>query len=183
MFEISIIEGHAPSSYFWFQPVCVNNKDRIILNDDVEELGEEFSIEEGDIDCFLSYFFYKYFDKENIYNKNRYEYGIGYIRDFEWYLTHNFFTYQALKVMLQDVSCSADMLETDYDNPLLDNLKERFSIYYMCPCDSDDYKLGNDQAIRSHVAVVIDFYRRFVNRLTLMMENNPETFLISIMGP
>lgn len=183
MFEIKIIEGHDPSSYFWFRPVCVNKKDRIILDDDIKELDEEFSIEEGDVDCFLSYFLYKYFDKENVYNKNRYEYGIGYIRDFEWYLTHNFFTYQSLKSMLRDISCSADWLETDYDTPSLDKLKERFSIYYMCPSDSEDYKTGNEQTIRNHVTVVIDFYRRFVNRLSLMMENNPETFLISIMGP
>jgi len=183
MVEIEIVEGHDPSSYFCFQPVYVKNKDKIILDDDIKELDEEFSIEEGYVECFLWYFLNKHFDRENIYNKNRYECGMGYVTDFEWYITHNFFTYQSIKVMLQDISCCADRLETDYDDPVLDDLKKWFSIFYMCSPDSEDYKSGNDQAIRKHIAVVIDFYRRFVKRLTLMMENNPEAFLISIMGP
>lgn len=183
MFEIKIIEGSDSTSYFLFEPVYVNLKKKIILDDDVEGLGEMFSVEESDVYCFLSYFFDKYFDEKNVYNKNRYEYGIGYIKGFEWHLTHNFFTYQSLQAMLQDIAYAADQLEKDYDNPALDKLKERFSIFCMCSSDSEDYKTGNGQAIRNHVAAVIDFYGRFIRRLTLMMENHPETFLISIMGP
>lgn len=182
MFEIKIIEGHDPSSYFWFRPVRVKTT-RKILWEEVEELGEEFSIEEGDVDCFLSHFLYKHFDEELAYNKNRYEYGQGFVRKFEWYLTHNFYTYETLRSMLDDIAHTADLLEIDYDNPTLNDLKKRFSIYYMCPSDCEDYKSGDKQAIRRHIGVVTNFYRRFVSRLSLMMENNPETFLISIMGP
>ncbi len=176
-FEIKIIEGHDPSSYFWFPPVIVQRADRVTYND-VLELDEEFSIEEGDVDCFLSYFFYKYFDEELNYNKNRDE-GEG----FEWYLTHNFFTYDSVKSMLQDISRTADRLEANFDDPSLDEVKESFSIFYLCPQDSADWQADNQSAVRKYVGVITDFYRRFVARITRMMENNPTTTLISIMGP
>ncbi len=107
----------------------------------------------------------------------------AYVREFEWWLTHNFYTYDIIRVMLEDILQTANSLESDYDNPSLDEVKKRFSIYYMCSDDSEDWQTGNKQAIRQHIGVVIDFYRRFVSRLSLMMENNPEAFLISVMGP
>ena len=66
-FEIEIIEGHDPSSYFWFRPVIVHNTEKVTWKA-TEELKEEFSVEEGDVDCFLSYFLFKYFDSELVYN-------------------------------------------------------------------------------------------------------------------
>ena len=181
-FKIDIIEGHDPSSYFWFRPVHVNATAKILW-DEVVEYEEEFSIEEGDVECFLQYFFRKHFDKNLIYNKNRYEPGEGFIENFEWYLTYNFFTYQDLQEIIEDIKHSANLLETDYNNSELDELKKNFSIFYMCAPDSEDYRLGNSNAIESHIDVVIDFYERFTKRLKQMIENNPQTFLISIMGP
>ncbi|MCD8216305.1 MAG: hypothetical protein LUC97_11810 [Clostridiales bacterium] len=51
--------------------------------------------------------------------------------------------------------------------------------------DSDKYIFTKDDsvAIKENVNVVIDFYNRFVKRMNKMMEDNPETNLISIMGP
>lgn len=71
-FQIEIIEGHDTSSYFWFRPVILKESGKILYDEGVE-LEEEFSIEEGDVECFLSYFLYKYFDKNLTYNKRRYE--------------------------------------------------------------------------------------------------------------
>lgn len=45
-FEIEIIEGHDPSSYFWFRPVIVHNTEKVTWKA-TEELKEEFSVEEG----------------------------------------------------------------------------------------------------------------------------------------
>lgn len=93
-FEIEIKENHDSGGYFWIRPVKIEHVSKITW-DNVEELNEEISIEEGDVDCFLAYFFYKYFDGELFYNKNRFE-GEEYIKGFQWYLTFNFFTYETI---------------------------------------------------------------------------------------
>lgn len=181
-YQIEIKEGHDTSSYFWFRPVILKESEKL-SDDGVIELEEEFSIEEGDVECFLSYFFYKYFDENLSYNKRRYEWGMGYISGFEWYLTYNFFTYDTLKEMVKEIEETAALLESDYDNPRLDDIKKNFSIFYMCDRDDYDYINCEHTAIREHISVVIDFYRRFSKRITAMMENNKITTIISIMGP
>lgn len=181
-FQIEIIEGHDPSSYFWFRPVILKESGKILW-EDVVELEEEFSIEEEDIECFLSYFLFKYFDKNLSYNKRRFEYDLGYISDFEWYLTHNFYTYDTLTEMTKEIEEVATLLESDYDNPCLSDIKENFSIYNMCDQGDADYISGDDSAIQDHISVVIDFYHRFTKRITKMMENNKDATVLSIMGP
>ncbi|MCM1577748.1 MAG: hypothetical protein NC078_02965 [Ruminococcus sp.] len=181
-FEIEIIEGHDYSSYFWFRPVTVKLGEKI-RDEDVTELDEEFSIEEGDVECFLAYFFCKHFDNDLVYNKRRFEDGFGFIDGFEWYLTYNFFTYDRIRVLAEDINNTAELLRTDYDNPALADVKKSFSIFYMCPSDDKDYTERNSANIRNHIDVVIDFYNRFTKRILQMLKNNPDTDMISIMGP
>ncbi len=175
-FEIEIQEGHNGGSYFWFRPVTFKNPDKIGY-DDIVELEEEFSIEEEDIWHFLSYFFFKYYDANLVYNKNRYDA----CAEFEWYLTHNFFTYDTICKMVDEILIVSDMLEKDYNNPKLNDIKERFSIYYMTSQDDIDHE--NKDAIQNHIFVVIDFYKRFTKRIIKMMESNKNANVISIMGP
>ena len=110
-FQIEIIEGHDTSSYFWFRPVILKEKGKI-LYDEV-----------------------------------------------------------------------AALLESDYNNPRLDDIKKNFSIFYMCAQNDIDYINHDNTAIQKHVSVVIDFYRRFTKRIAAMMENNKNSTVISIMGP
>ena len=189
MFEIEIKEGHDCSSYFWIRPVRVEPKDKITWKD-VEEMEEEISIEESDVECFLAYFFYKHFDKELLYNKNRYEWSEDeFITHFEWWLTDNFYTYERMRNMLEDITQTALMLKYDYDNPSLQEVKKEFSVYYMCERNSEDYRdyqaslVSKAEVVRKNIGVVIDFYFRFVRRMYQMMRRNPDAFLISIEGP
>lgn len=181
-FEIEIKEGHDSSSYFWFRPVTVKLGEKI-RDEDVTEFDEEFSIEESDVECFLAYFFYKHFDNELIYNKRRFEDGLGFINGFEWYLTYNFFTYESVRALAEDIEGVAELLKSDFDNPALTDVKKSFSIFYMCPSDDKDYIEGNSANIGKHIGVVINFYKRFAKRILQMLDNNPDTDLISIMGP
>ena len=181
--KIEIIEGYADSSCFNFRPVLLNEAGKILW-DEVLELEEEFSIEEGDIECFLWYFLRKYFDENLTYNKMRFDRDLGvYISSFEWYLTHNFYTYDMLKKMVKEIEKVATLLETDYNNPILDGVKENFSILYMCDRNDEDYINRDYGAIPKHISVVTDFYRRFAKRITAMMENNKEANVISVIGP
>lgn len=181
-FQIEIVEGHDTSSYFWFRPVILKESGTILW-DEVVRFEEEFSIEEEDVDCFLSYFFYKHFDENLTYNKRREEEIEGSISGFEWYLTDNFYTYDGLREMVKDIEEMAALLESDYDNPQLDDVKENFSIFYMCSREDEDWMNPNDTSVQRHVSVVIDFYHRFAKRITAMMENNKDANVISIMGP
>ncbi len=149
----------------------------------IAELDEDFSIEEGDVECFLAHFFYKHFDNELIYNKRRFKDGLGFINGFEWYLTYNFFTYESVRALAEDIDSVAELLKADFDNPALTDAKKSFSIFYMCPSDDKGYIEVNSASIRKHIDVVIDFYKRFANRILKMLDNNPDTDLISIMDP
>ncbi|MCD8089225.1 MAG: hypothetical protein LUD81_01120, partial [Clostridiales bacterium] len=88
-----------------------------------------------------------------------------------------------IKDMLSEISEKAQLLSEDYENPQLADLKNNFSPYYMTMDDKyldDEY---NETVVKENIETVIDFYSRFVKRMNKMMEDNPETNLISIMGP
>ena len=181
---IEIKEGSDPSSYFDFTPVIIEKTSKI-TEDDTKYLEEKFVIEEGDIECFLFYFLKKYFDENLLYNRERYDECEGYIHHFEFYLTDNFYNYETLEKMCDEILEVARLLETDYNNVQLDGVKEFFSVFYLCDREDPDYLNRNTskEAMQRHVGVAIDFYRRFVDRIRKMMKNNPNTDLISVMGP
>ena len=72
-------------------------------------------------------------------------------------------------------------------NPLLDELKKKFSVYDFVPdllrTEKKFSDTEADQIIRENINVAIDFYRRFVKRIRLMMEHSTDYDLISFMGP
>lgn len=130
MKEIEIIEGYDPSSYFWIQPAVVADSE-IIEYEDITLFEDEISIEETDVDCFLYYFFNKYFDLKLYCNKKLYGRvvsGEANPNGFEWYLTENFYTYDTMRMMLCEILEIADLLEKDFSNKGLDVIKKRFSI-------------------------------------------------------
>ena len=181
-YQIEIKEGHDYSSYFWFRPVIIT-EGKDYWEDNVIELEEEISIEEEDVRDFLYYFLSKYFDKELPCNGMRDD-GFGNKVDyFEWYLTFNFYTYETMRKMLLEIDEVATLLETDYNNPVLDDIKKGYYIFSMCSRDDPDYISHNNAAIEKHIHVVIDFYRRFTKRMRQMMDNNPNATIISVMGP
>lgn len=193
-YRLEITEGHDGGACFWIYPVVVHKKYNI-GSEDVEKLPEEISLDEDHFVHFLEYFFLKYFDAELPFNKWRIEYRIdgeeyAYVEGFEWYLEHNFYTYDSIGKMLDEIEKTANLLESDYDNeylkPIVEKLVERYSINYMVEYDSEDYHVNkNDQpqAIKKNIHVVVDFYRRFVERINKMMEHNRGTNVICIMGP
>lgn len=190
MKTIEIKQGHDDSSYFWIMPVKVDSCE-LITEDDIEgQYDYEISVEEGNVECFLQYFFYKYFDKTLPYNINRHD-GNMYLKDhsgkveFELWLEYNFFTYEQIEHMLSEIEWAAETLEKDIENPYLEPIKENFSIFYMAERDSKDYIAGvtDDASIKRNIFVVTDFYKRFVRYMRNMMKKNPDFNLISIMGP
>lgn len=184
-----IIEGHDGGACFWIQPVKCYSK-KCFGWDAVEECeAAEISLDEEDVFGFLKYFFYKYFDENLIYNQQRMAdwcdvEGKCEPAEFEWYLTHNFYTQKSVRLMLADISSVSDQLEKMGIYSVPSEIVENYRAWLI---DGDiQQKMNSEdnlQFINKHLSVVIDFYRRFVFRIEKMLDENPEWPLISIMGP
>lgn len=154
-FTFDIVEGHDPGGYYWFRPVAIPNPEDI-KDEDVIEYDEVFSIEWTEAEYLLGSFFSDYFDRDLVYNRNRHKYE-GYSNtDFDAVLTHNFYTYATCKEMIAMIR------------------KVGYALGHF-PCI-----MANDTDTKDKI---VDFHYRFADRLTSMMENNPSTDIISIMGP
>ena len=159
--EIGIVDGHDSSSYFWIMPVRVIDYSDTDNSQNVAEMrSAEISIEEDDVAQYLTPFLYKYFDEELEANKKRKS-----ADGFEWYLTYNFFTFDSIKNILNDIRGTIDVLSSGLTNEFTSKLRENRYI-------------AEDK-------LIIDFYQRFVYRMEYMLKVGEEKGfnLISFMGP
>lgn len=183
--EIGIVDGHDSSSYFWIMPVRVidySNTDEI---DSVTEMRSvEISIEENDVYQFLSPFLFKYFDNELEANKKRIDYYSEdedgnerpeYKQVFEWYLTHNFYTFDSVRKMIEEIRDTIDALSNGRENEFTEKLRERKALALFDRLE----EVSNPEEL------IVDFYRRFIYRMEYMMTVGKEKGynLISFMGP
>ncbi len=163
--EIGIVDGHNGSSYFWIKPVRVIDYEDSNDSDSVAQMeSNEISIEEDDVDQYLTPFLYEYFDEEIPANKHR-----RYASDFEWNLDHNFFTYDQMSNILKDIADTVEALVSGQETEYTKKLKSK--------------KIATEDDTK--VAVVVDFYHRFLYRMEYMMKVGKEKGydLISFMGP
>jgi len=198
--EIEIVDGHDCSSYFWIKPVKVIDFSDTNGIDNIAEMeNAEISIEEDDVDQYLTPFLYKYYDDELEANKKRVDYHsdedgqIEYISGFEWYLTHNFYTYSSITNMLKDIKDTIDALSSGRKNEFTDKLKEKrgsatYKLVYSKNLTEEQIKEYNDNRPKednTEAELIIDFYRRFIYRMEYMMKVGEEKGynLISFMGP
>lgn len=200
--EIGIVDGHNGSSYFWIMPVRVidysNTED---YNSVAEMRSAEISIEEDDVNQFLTPFLYKYFDNELEANKNRVEYygddeeddGACYIAGFEWYLTHNYYTFDSVRDILKDIRDTVEALSCGQENEYTSKLKEKrgsgtYQLLYSRFLTEEQVKEYNDNRPTeddTDVELILDFYNRFIYRMEYMIRVGEEKGynLISFMGP
>ena len=187
--EIGIVDGHDISSYFWIMPVRVldySNTDEI---DNVAEMrSAEISIEEDDVAQYLTPFLYKYFDKDLDANKHRIE-----ADNFEWYLTHNFYTYESINDILADIKDTVDALSTGRVTEYTTQLKEKrglaaCELLYAKDLTTEQVAAYNENRPKeddTSIELIMDFYNRFVYRMEYMVRVGKEKGynLISFMGP
>lgn len=172
--EIEIIDGSEESSYFSIMPVRILNFENTGFSLNVDEMhGVMISIEEEDVFWYLTPFLKKHFDNELEANRKRVECWRKengkevpyYLSDFEWYLTYNFYTFEAIERTISDIEYTAKALTEGRDNEFTLTIKEN-------PCIAE-------------AEAIIDFYDRVVFRLRHMMRVGKENGydLISFMGP
>ena len=187
--EIGIVDGHDSSSYFWIMPVRVIDYDDTADLDSVAEMrSTEISIEEDDVAQYLTPFLYKYFDEELEENKKRKD-----VSGFEWYLEHNYFTYEQMAHVLKDIEDTIEALASGRDTEYTKKLKIKrgtatYQLLYAKNLNEDEvatYNANRPTEDNTEVELVIDFYQRFLYRMEYMMKVGEEKGynLISFMGP
>lgn len=156
--EIRIIDGYNSSSYFSIRPVRVIDYSNTDEPENVAVMESNvISIEEFDVEKYLTPYLKKFFDNELKANKARYEYNyldddgnehIAPISGFVWYMTHNFYSLSSIQMILNEIT---------------DTIKEQQNI---AECR-------------------LDFYHRFIYRMNYMTKIAEENGydLISFMGP
>ena len=182
----TVIQGHDSGAAFWIQPVKCHS-DKNFDWDTVEECSEEeVSLDEGDVEGFLAFFFRKYFDDSLIYNRERMD---DYTRKpmdaiFEWYLTHNFYTYDTMSNMLNEIEQYACLIEQEGIHCLPPALLKDWIGWFRF---ENDEKTDDDETIKQiaaeNIMLVADYYKRFVGFIRTMMKRKPDWPLISVMGP
>ena len=187
--EIGIVDGHDSSSYFWIMPVRVIDFENTADLDSVAEMrSAEISIEEDDVAQYLTPFLYKYFDEELTENKKRKD-----VSGFEWYLEHNFFTFDSMALILKDIEDTVDALSSGRETEYTQKLKIKrgtatYQLVYVKNLTAEEvaeYNANRPTEDDPAVALVVDFYQRFLYRMEYMLKVGKEKGynLISFMGP
>ena len=187
--EIGIVDGHDSSSYFWIMPVrIIDYEDTGALDSVAEMRSAEISIEEDDVAQYLTPFLYEYFDEELEANKQRKD-----VSGFEWYLEHNYFTFEQMGSVLKDIEDTVDALasgkETEYTKKLkLKRGTATYQLLYAKDLNAEEvaaYNANRPTEDNTEVNLVIDFYQRFLYRMEYMLKVGKEKGynLISFMGP
>lgn len=143
--QIPIVEGHDGSSYFWIKPTTQEKEYGSLFRSCPRQ---ERSIEEDDFAEFLYFFLKQYYDEAlNKACKSEHE-----EKGFRWY-GDNHYSYETVLEMLDQIDRYAEMLDNDYENPLLEGLKQGFyaasfdNSYY---CTSDEDRPNDEEILRQN---------------------------------
>lgn len=192
--DLEIEEGHNSGSCFWIMPVKIVTPDYQCQEGEQEDNGiveciaAEISIEEGNIEAFLWNFFTRHFNHDLSMKYRELDGGAEY-NGFEWYLTHNVYTYDEIRNLLADIQEKLPLMNENLNSTIL----EPFVRLFQKPSSTKiinrqffqvDYTVAEIHAYRSeHLGLFIDFYERFCKRMEKMLRDNPTYNHISVMGP
>ena len=171
--QIMIVNGRGGGGTFWILPI---NLDRTEEESDWLMDGYGISIDDIYVAEFLSEFLYRYFDPD-IQEREEYEEN-----SFDWY-GGNLYSFDSIKKMVEDIRTVCRMLENDYSNPALTDIKSQWSWYPYSDKRVDELSKKEIDSLRKHVVpVALDFYNRFCDRMENMMQI-PGVNAISFAGP
>ena len=188
--QIPILEGTDYSSYFMIVPTMAEEQeiDSSFSWETKDYYQNGIMIEEDDVQFFLFYFLYKYFDEN--YNKKYADRDPYDSVRFERWADPNLYSYPTMKKMLQDIEEKTKLLQEDFENPELIELIDEFSISYFLPDELWNLPHQEDwneekrrQIIRENLGIALDFYARFVKRVRKLMERSPDSDCICFTGP
>ena len=190
--KIDIIDGHIEGSYFWVTPVRIIDYSNMVTEDNVLEFREcEISVHEEYLKEYLCDFLLKHFDDDLEANRNRrslrwidskgkkhYVMIIG----FEWYATYNFYTFETMNRIIEDIKqviCDLkERRETEFTSRLhvKHNLTAEELTYSvgLNPAEREKFLASRRYIDYSEDESIIDFYNRFICRMEHMMKIGQE---------
>ena len=201
--KIGIVDGHDSSSYFWIRPVkVIDYTDTNDIYSVIEMDTAEISIEEDDVAQYLTPFLDEYFDptlEENMKREGNYwedddgNEHVEYIDGFEWYLTHNYYTFESVQRIIKDLKDTADALSSGTETSYTLKLREKrgsatYKLVYakdLSDEEVEEYNRNRPQEDDTEVSLIVDFYNRLIYRLEYMLRIGAENGynMISFMGP
>ena len=170
--EIEIADGCYGASYFRILPARVIDNSDTDNSDNVATMRRlGISVEENDVFQYLFPFLRKHYDDELEANRNRIDdrytdddgnEHISRISGFEWYSTRNFFTFDSIAAIVEEIKETMDALTSGKENEFTAEVK-------------------NDTSPE----VIIDFYNRFIYRMQYMTRVGKEKGydLVTFIGP
>lgn len=175
--QICIVNGRDGGGTFWIVPICSkDSKDAQQFF--VDNYG--MSIDDYYVSDYLGTFLYKYFDPS--IQKDSGDYSEDGKRAFDWY-GGNLYSFDSMRSMLKDVEVVISLLENDYDNPLIADVKSRLPWYPYTNKTKDELSEAEINELRKKsVPNAIDFYKRFIKRMEAMMLI-PGRDIMSFAGP
>ena len=172
--QITIINGRDGGGMFWIFPISLDDE----TVEEREPLADNYgiSIDETDIHEFLSFFLVQQFDPA-IQERDEWEENC-----FDSY-GHNYYTFETMRRMLKEIRSVSRLLQEEYDHPMLDDLKSRFTWYLYTPKNWKEVtETEKNELRRNRVPLAADFYERFCVRMEEMM-TLPGRNAISFAGP
>ena len=84
-----------------------------------------------------------------------------------------------MEKMCKEMLEVADLLENDYDNPSLDEIKKTLYV----PYEFSNSVIQTKKLKKAYAYLFIDFYRRFVSKIRKIMNRNSDADVFTITGP
>lgn len=169
--EIEIIDGHDLGAYYWIEPCRIKDySDTRALWENVDECSElEISIYDMYVYDYLSVYMHRYFDAKLKANACRVDWnwfevpdedGTARLKDFECFASPNYYTFESIERMIDDIRNALDLLKSGKKN------KDIAEIY-------NDYVY--EEYTHDQLDVLLpDFYERFIEKMERMLKEGKE---------
>ena len=170
--QVEIIPGQEGGGTFWI--TAFSSKEDVYRRN---KAG--ISIDDLSVSSFLGTFLYKHLDKsiqerEDYENEGFEEYG------------QNYYTFESIHGIIEEIRQTISLLESDYDDPSLDEIKRHYSIVHFADKETDICSLSDEEKasiIKQNKYVAIDFYERFVEQMEKILELSPDCDMVTFSGP
>lgn len=174
--QIYITAGRDGGGTFWIIPT--HSDDRPYKEEHNISDYDNCGMSVGDVYIFefVGVFLYKYFDQDL---QTKY-------RDTEGFDAYdiNLYSRESMRRMVEEIRETIVLLQTDYDNPKLMEVKKNYNPYtFSSEMSWDLSEEEGNETIRKNIDLAIDFYTRFADRIESMLDEQPDCDLISFAGP
>lgn len=168
--KVEVVKKEKKAGYFYIIPVERNSVSYFaVTHNEVEGLREYgISINKEKACTYLNYFLLKYFDDELIENKIKMG-NVSYKdkTNFEWDGKDNFYTLDNIILMRDEMKNISWMLSNDYDNPDLNDYKEK------------TFEKVSEEKFKNELDEVTDFYNNICDYFDSLLDLEDDKYIIS----